>query len=424
MFKNPSRREVLGRVGAVTAAAAAGGLALPAFAQTTPGVTDNEIVIGYHGPMTGPASWVGLGGRDGALLALDEINAAGGVNGRKIRLVAYDDAGKASEAEAVARKMIDSDKVFGILGGGISGVAIVVGEEAHRAKVPYLNGTAGSPKVIDQQSRWVFSGATLDGRDIGYNQATFIGEHLKVKKVAVMHGTDEFSQGLQDTVTKILKERYGVEVLTTQKYNPGDTDFSSQLLAVKQTNPELILLFGLYVEAARAVRQARELGIRTPIKGDNSMMNAGFLTVAGTAAEGMVVEYISPYFNGDPAKDMVEFEARYKKKYPSYPAERPNYCDVWNYGNMYALAEGLKRAGRNVTRRGFVEALETLKEWRAPDTWPGSVHVIQPLTFASSHNGNRRLSFFRVTGGKFVPITDFKAPVPTTPFPANASLKW
>jgi hypothetical protein len=171
------------------------------------------------------------------------------------------------------------------------------------------------------------------------------------------------------------------------------------------------------------VRQARELGIRTPIKGDNSMMNAGFLTVAGPAAEGMVVEYISPYFNGDPARDMVEFEARYKKKYPSYPAERPNYIDVWNYGNMYALAEGLKRAGRSPTRRGLVDALETLKEWRAPDTWPGAVHVIQPLTFSESHNGNRRLSFFRVTGGKFVPISDFKAPVPTTKFPANATLK-
>jgi branched-chain amino acid transport system substrate-binding protein len=270
----------------------------------------------------------------------------------------------------------------------------------------------------------VFSGTTLDGRDIGHNQASFIGEHLKVKKVAVMHGTDEFSQSLQDTVVKILKERYGVEVLTTQKYNPGDTDFSSQLLAVKQTNPEYILLFGLYVEAARAVRQARELGIRTPIKGDNSMMNAGFLNVAGNAAEGMIVEYISPYYNGDPAKDMVEFEARYKKKFPSYPAERPNYIDVWNYGNMYALAEGLKRAGRNPTRRGLVEALETLKEWKAPDNWPGAVHVIQPLTFTESHNGNRRLSFFRVTGGRFVPISEFKAPVPTTKFPANATLKW
>ncbi|MEY4100048.1 MAG: hypothetical protein RL300_1219 [Pseudomonadota bacterium] len=424
MKKHLSRRDALARIGAGTIAVAGSSATLPVWAQAAPGVTDNEIVIGYHGPMTGPASWVGLGGRDGALLALDEINAAGGVNGRKIRMVVYDDAGKASEAEAVTRKMIDSDKVFGILGGGVSNVAIVVSEEAHRAKVPYFNGSAGSPKVMDLQSRWVFSGATLDGRDIGHNEASFIGEHLKVKKVAVMHGTDEFSQSLQDTVVKILKERYGVEVLTTQKYNPGDTDFSSQLLAVKQSNPEYILLFGLYVEAARAVRQARELGIRTPIKGDNSMMNAGFLTVAGSAAEGMVVEYISPYFNGDPAKDMVEFEARYKKKFPSYPAERPNYIDVWNYGNMYAFAEGLKRAGRNVTRRSFVEALETFKEWKAPDNWPGAVQVIQPLTFSASHNGNRRMSFFRVTRGKFVPITDFKAPVPTTQFPANATLKW
>ena len=384
----------------------------------------DDILIGYHGPMTGPASWVGLGGRDGALMALDEINAAGGVNGRRIKMISYDDAAKPSEAEAVAKKMIESDKVFAILGGGVSNVAIVVGEEAHRAKVPYLNGPGASPKIIDLQSRWVFSGATIDVRDIAENDATFIGEYLKVKKVAVMNGADEFSQSLADAVIKLIKQRYGVEILTQQKYNAGDTDFSSQLLAVKQTNPEYILMFGLYVEAARAIRQSRELGIKTPIKGDTSMMNSGFLTVTGPASEGVITTYAPLYFNGNPVRDMVEFEARYKKMYPSYPVDRPNYVDVYNYGNMYALAEGMKRAGKDMTRKSLVEALETLKDFKAPDYWPKAVHIIQPLTFTESHNGNRRLSYFRVKGGSFQPIADFKVPVPTSKFPANASLKW
>jgi len=409
---------ILSSLGKLTGAlAAAMVIASVAHAQ-------QEILIGYHGPMTGPASWVGLGGRDGALLALDEINAAGGVNGRKIRMISYDDAAKPSEAEAVAKKMIESDKVFAILGGGISNVAIVVGDEAHRAKVPYLNGTGASPKIIDAQSRWVFSGATIDVRDIAQNEAVFIGEYLKVKKVAVMNASDEFSQSLADTVIKLIKERYGIEVLTQQKYNPGDTDFSSQLLAVKQANPEYILMFGLYVEAARAIRQSRELGIRTPFKGDTSMMNSGLLTVAGPAAEGLIVEYVPLYFNGNKVKDMVEFEARYKKKFPSYPVDRPNYVDVYNYGNMYALAEGMKRAGNNMTRKSLVEALETLKDFKASDSWPNAVHIIQPLTFTESHNGNRRLSFFKVVGGTFQPMTDFKVPVPTTKFPTNATLKW
>ena len=401
------------------AGALAAAMVIASFAHA-----QQEILIGYHGPMTGPASWVGLGGRDGALLAIDEINAGGGVNGRKIRMISYDDAAKPSEAEAVAKKMIESDKVFAILGGGVSNVAIVVGDEAHRAKVPYFNGTGASPKIIDAQSRWVFSGATIDVRDIAQNEAVFIGEYLKVKKVAVMNASDEFSQSLADSVIKLIKERYGIEVLTQQKYNPGDTDFSSQLLAVKQTNPEYILMFGLYVEAARAMRQSRELGIRTPFKGDTSMMNSGLLTVAGPAAEGLIVEYVPLYFNGNKVKDMVEFEARFKKKFPTYPVDRPNYVDVYNYGNMYALAEGMKRAGNDMTRKGLVEALETLKDFKASDSWPNAVHIIQPLTFTESHNGNRRLSFFKVIGGTFQPITDFKVPVPTTKFPANATLKW
>ena len=411
-----SRRWIVGRLAAVVLTAMA----------IAPGASaaDEPILIGYHGPMTGPASWVGLGGRDGALLALEEINAAGGIHGRKLKMLSYDDAAKPSEAEAVAKKMIESDQVFAILGGGVSNVAIVVAEEAHKAKVPYLNGTGASPKIIDVQSRWVFSGATIDVRDIAENEATFIGEYLKVKKVASMNASDEFSQSLSDAVTKLIKDRYGVETLTRQKYNPGDTDFSSQLLAVKQSNPDYILIFGLYVEAARAVRQARELGIKTPVKGDTSMMNKGFLTITGPASEGLIATYAPLYFNGNPAKDMVEFEARYKKMFPSYPVDRPNYVDVYNYGNMYALAEGLKRAGKDLTRKGLVEALETLKDFKASDSWPKAVHVIQPLTFTESHNGNRRLSFFRITGGAYQPIADFKTPVPTTKFPANATLKW
>ena len=191
-------RSIFGRLAVV--------LSTAMFAASSASAAD-DILIGYHGPLTGPASWVGLGGRDGALLAIDEINAAGGVNGRKIKMVAYDDAGKPSEAEAVAKKMIDSDKVFAILGGGISSVAIVVGEEAHRAKVPFFNGTGSSPRIMDAQSRWVFTGASIDVRDSAQNEATFIGEYLKVKKIAVLNGADENSQSLADTVIKIIKEK-------------------------------------------------------------------------------------------------------------------------------------------------------------------------------------------------------------------------
>lgn len=385
---------------------------------------DNTILIGLHGPMTGPASWVGLGARDGALLAIEEINAGGGINGRKLKLVSYDDGGKPSESEAVTKKMIENDKVFAILGGGVSSTAIPAAEVAHKAKVPYLNAPAASPKVMDIKSRWVLSGATIDVRDIAENDATFIGDYLKAKKVAIVHGADEFSQSLSDNVAKLLKERYGVQILTQQKFNSGDTDFSSQLLEVRKANADLFMVFGLYVEAARIVRQARELGIKTPIKGDTSTMNKGFLTVAGTAAEGAITSFVNPYFNDDPAKDNVEFETRYKKMYSRYPADRPNYVDAYNYGTMYVMAEGLRRMGPTLNRKGLVEALETLNEYKVTDTWPKAVNVIQPISFNQSHNGNRRMSQFKVVNGAFRRIEDFKAPVPSTKFPANSTLEW
>lgn len=383
-----------------------------------------EILIGYHGPMTGPASWVGLGGRDGALLALNEINAAGGVGGKMLRLVPYDDANKPSEAEGVAKKMMESDKVFVMLGGVTSNTGVVVAGEAARGKVPYMNGSAASPKVMDLKSRWVFSGATIDVRDIAENEAAFIGTYLKAKKIAIIHSADEFSQTLIDAEIKLLTSTYGAEILTVEKYNRGDTEFSAQLLSVRRADADLLLLSGPYIENARIVRQARELGIKIPIKGDTSSMNSGLLTIAGAAAEGLYVSYTLPYFNGDSAADMVEFEKRYKAAYPSYPVDRPNYVDVYNYGNMYAIAEALKRAGAAPTQQGFVEAMETLDGFQAKDGWPNAVNVVLPLAYTKSHNGNRRMAHFFVKDGKFTRVAEFTAPEPSTVFPANDTLEW
>ena len=383
-----------------------------------------EIVIGLHGPMTSPASWVGLGARDGTLMAIDEINAAGGVHGRKIRLISYDDGGKPSESEAVTKKMIEGDKVFAILGGGVSSTAIPSAEAAHKLKVPYVNAPAASPKVLDIKSRWVFTGATIDVRDISENESAFIGEFLKAKRVAGINSVDEFSQSLSDTVFRLLKERYNIEPVARQKFNPGDTDFSSQLLEIRKTNPDLIMLNGLYVEAGRIVRQARELGIRVPFKGDTSTMNKGFLTIAGPASEGVYNAFTNPFFNGDPSKDMQEFEARYKKMYPRYPEDRPNYVDVYNYGTMYALAEGLKRMGPNLDRRKLAEALETLNSFKATDFSSNAVNVIQLLSYGQTRAGNRRMTQFKVVGGQFRPVTEFAGVVSKAAVPTSAELSW
>ena len=397
---------------------------LTVFGAPVPAFADDDILIGYHGPLTGPASWVGLGGRDGALLAAAEINANGGIRGRKLRLIAYDDANKPSEAEAVAKKMIDGDKVFAILGGAGSNTAVILAEEAKRNKVPYINGSAASPKIMDTGSRWVFSGATIDVRDIAENEAAFVGEYLKVKKVAYLHTADEFSKPLADSVIKILKDKYGVETLVRETYNRGDLDFGSQLIAIRRANPEFLLLSGAYVETARIIRQARELGMHLGIKGDTASMNSGLLVIAGPAAEGTYVEYVAPYFNGDPNENMVKFESRYRQAYPGYPSDRPNYVDALNYGNIYAIAEAIKRAGTPPNPKSFVEALETLSNFKPSDFLPSAVDVIMPLTFTSSHNGNRRMTHFRVQHGVFMRVEDFSAPVPSTAFPSNNSLEW
>lgn len=383
-----------------------------------------DILIGFHGPLTGPASWIGLGGRDGALMAVNEINASGGIGGRNIRLIPYDDANKPSEAEAVTKKMVDGDGVFAILGAGPSNTAVVAAETAMRDRVPYVNSSGATPKIMDLRSRWVFSASTVDARDIAENEAAFVSGYLKPKTVAFINAADETATPLIDAVSGLLTDRYGIKVVSRETFNRGDTEFSSQLLATRRAQPDLIMLSGGYVEEARIVRQARELGIRTPIKADTSSMNNGVLTIAGSAAEGLYVSYVAPYINGDTAADMMEFERRFKAAYPGSPADRPNYVDMFGYGSMYALAEGLKRAGPDLTRENFVKAMETLDDFKATDGFPKAVNVINPLTFTKTHNGNRRTSHFVVKGGKFTRVTDFSPPIPSTAFPADDTLQW
>ena len=384
----------------------------------------DDILIGYHGPLTGPASWIGLSARDGAALAVQEINAGGGVDGRKLKLISYDDANKPSEGEAVAKKMIESDKVFAILGGGASNTAVVVAGVATQEKVPYLNGVGSTPKILDLGSRWVFTGATIDARDIAENETAFIGTYLKSKNVAFIHAAEEVSVPLVDAMVAQLKDKYSIATVARQTYNRGDTDYSSQLVSIQQAKPDLLVLSGPYIETARIVRQARELGIKLPIKADTGAMNTGLLTIAGPAAEGLYVSYIAPYFNGDPADNMVKFEARYKKTYSGLPADRPNFVDMDSYGNMYSIAEALKRAGPNTTQNSFVDALETLDQFNASTSWPGAVDVIQPTPFAKNHDGNRRMSQFVVKNGAFTRVAGFTAPVPSAPLPPNDSLRW
>ncbi|TMG83057.1 MAG: hypothetical protein E6H76_15255 [Betaproteobacteria bacterium] len=182
------------------------------------------------------------------------------------------------------------------------------------------------------------------------------------------------------------------------EFNIGDKDFTPQLVEVQKANPDVIAFFGNPAEAAIAMRQAKELGLKQPFFVGSNMVDPGLVTVAKSSAEGVMGFSLIPYLPGSKASDMVKWEAAWKKEYPNAPAGRPNNFDLLAYGDMYVLAEAMKRAGPNLTTDGLIAALEGIQNYRVGP-------VATPRTFSTKHHiGNFALVPMVVKDGQWEPV--------------------
>jgi branched-chain amino acid transport system substrate-binding protein len=372
-------------------------VALPALAQTQ-GVTADTITIGAHGPITGPAAYIGLAGRDGMMLAVKEINAAGGVNGRKIAVVFEDDGHSPTKALAAVKKLVEQDKVFAVMSVGGSNATVGAVDYMKDQSVPYYVSIASAPQVTWPHKRTMFRGGTTETARYGELYAEFLVSHYKAKRIAIMSGREEYPRNEGDATTAKLKSWFDMAPVTRVEFNIGDKDFTPQLVEVQKANPDVIAFFGNPAEAAIAMRQAKELGLKQPFFVGSNMVDPALVTAAKSAAEGVTGFSLIPYLPGSKAPAMVKWEAAWKKEYPSAPAGRPNNFDLLAYGDMYVLAEGMKRAGKNLTADGLIHALEAMHDYRVGP-------VATPRTFSTKHHiGNLTLVPMKVTHGEWEPV--------------------
>jgi branched-chain amino acid transport system substrate-binding protein len=370
----------------------------PDVARAEDGVTNDTILIGAYGPITGPAAYVGLGGRDGAELALQEINDAGGIHGRKLKLVFEDDAFSPSKALAAVKKLAEQDKVFMVLGVSASNPTVGTVDYLKEAKVPQYVSVASAPIVTHPFDRYVFRGSTTEAARWGEVYSEFLAQFLLTKRIAVLSGADEFAKNEADAIERWLDKWYGIKSLVRLEYKVGDKDFTPQLLKIKEANPEVIVINGLVNEGAIILRQARELGLRQPIFGSASMVDNGLIATAGYATEGFMGGWLLPVFLDSQHPDMLKFRQAWEKRYPNAPKGRPNIFDLMAYGDAYVVAEGLRRAGPELTREKLIDALETLNNYRVSE-------VATPRTFTNWHHiGNLRMQIMIVVNQHWVPL--------------------
>ncbi len=379
------------------AAAALLTLSLPVAGQQQ-GVTADTITIGAHGPITGPAAYIGLAGRDGMMLAVKEINAAGGVNGRKIVVVFEDDGHSPTKALAAVKKLVEQDKVFAVFGVGGSNATVGAVDYMKEKGVLYYVSIASAPPVTWPHAKNLFRGGTTETARYGELYAEFLATNYKAKRIAIMSGREEYPRNEGDATVDKLKNWFQITPVARVEFNINDKDFTPQLVEVQKANPEVIAFFGNPAEASIAMRQAKELGLKQPFFVGSNMVDPSLVNAAKASAEGVVGFSLIPYLPGSKANDMVKWEAAWKKEYPNAPAGRPNNFDLLAYGDMYVLAEGMKRAGPNLTTASLITALEGIQNYRVSP-------VATPRTFSTKHHiGNLALVPMVVKDGQWEPV--------------------
>jgi branched-chain amino acid transport system substrate-binding protein len=312
-------------------------------------VTADIGVISY---ISGPGAAYGEAITNGLKLANEEINKEGEV---EINLVIEDSAGKQDQALTAAQKLMNSKNVTAIIGPTLSTEMNVVGPEADLNGVPIM-GTSTTAEGIPQIGEYVFRNSLPEALAIPASIDKAI-EKYDAKKVAILYGNDDvFTKSGFDTMKKAAEEK-GLEILTIETFQKGQSDYNAQLTKIKGLKPDLILASALYNEGAVIMDQARKLGIDVPFVGGNGFNSPEVIKIAGDAANGLIVA--TPWYGDKDDQKVQDFVKKYEEKY----GKKPDQFAAQAYDALYIMAEALKNAG-DADRDAVREALAKTKDFQ------------------------------------------------------------
>jgi branched-chain amino acid transport system substrate-binding protein len=312
------------------------------------------IKIGFFAPITGPVAADGASAKQSVELAVKDLNAAGGIKGKKVELVVYDDRLNPQEAVAIANKLIEKDQVVGVVSGSYSGPTRVTAPLFAKAGVPMVAGYAVHPDVTKAGESNFRNGylGTVEGGAAG----EYAVKTLKAKAVAVIHMDNDF--GLEISAGFIKRaEQLGAKVVDKEVYKyPGEKDFRAFLTRIKEAKPDLIFAAGYYDVAALIVRQAKELELKVPILAEEGFDSPKFIELAGKDAEGVI---IATNLDRDDPRPVVQ---NYLKNYRQAYNIDPDMVGASSYDAFMILVNAIERAG-STDRKAVIKALLETKDY-------------------------------------------------------------
>lgn len=366
------------------------------FAQGTPGVTDKEILIGSCAALEGPSNFLGRETVIGAQTYFQMVNEEGGVHGRKLRLISHDDSYDPAKAQACWDKLI-SENVFamGFFVGTPTAVKYV--PLAESAKIPVVGLFTGAQTLYTPLRHWVINVRASYG-DETQEQVTGLWDTLHFRKIAVIYPEDAFGQAVLLGVQNALQKQ-GSAPVATASYQRQTAQVGPAIDKVRAANPDAVVVVGPSNTVAPILKQSHGKGW-TPLFLTVSFVGTDELIQdAGSDAEGVVItQVVPPYYLTD-----FKTVALYRRMLQKYsPSARPNFVSLEGFVDAMVLVEGLKKAGKELTREGLIQAIESIHDLDA-----GLGPQLKLDYSARDHKGLDHVLPTVVRGGRAVPFTDW-----------------
>ncbi|MFW5836454.1 MAG: ABC transporter substrate-binding protein [Desulfovibrionaceae bacterium] len=369
--------------------------------KSSPGVTEGEILLGSSLALTGHASYLGVQTYRGAMCYIKQVNEAGGVHGRKIRVIAYDDSYDPPKCMANTQRLVVEDQVFALFCYVGTPTTVKIVSALSEAEIPLVGMFTGANALRHPFNPWI-----INVRASYYQETEAAVRHLVqdlgVKKIAVFYQYDAYGfDGL--TGTELALQMFGLEPVARGSYVRGSLNVEEAFERIEASGAQAVVMIGTYDPCARFIQLAAAADYH-PVFYTVSFVGADELArrLGSVDKEVVIMTQVAPPPEGDAqtqellgsATEYVDLLAKY------YPEDKPNFVGLEGYINARVLVEGLRRAGPDLTRRGFVRAIESLENYRIG---PG----VSVSFSETDHQGMDRVYFTWLQNGRFRLLEDW-----------------
>lgn len=361
---------------------------LPAEAQER-GVAGNTVTIGMVNALTGPASALGTGMKAGTLAYFKRINAAGGVHGRTIKVISYDDGYEPKKTVEMTGKLLYEDKVFALFGYVGTPTSTAIMPVVNKEKMIYWGPFTGAEFLRNPVNRYIFNirGSYFDEAEM---QVKYLTEKLGKKKIGMLIQNDAYGLAVKGGVVKALKSR-DMTLAGEATFERNTENIDAGLAALKAANPEAVIMVGTYKAMAAFIRKARAQAFNPVFLNVSFVGTAALVRELAGAGEGVIITQVMP----SPHDASLPLVQQYQKDMKTAGSTELDYTDLEGYIDAVVFVETLKKAGANLTRESFISAAEGLNVNSG-----GLSFSFTP----SNHQAMSKVYLTRISGNKVVPV--------------------